>query len=59
MPDWRNAVRQRLAPLRLAPAAESDLVDEVAQHLEDRFRELCSGGAGAEEAYQQAMTRTR
>lgn len=55
MPDWRNLVRQRLAPLRLTAAAESDLVDEVAQHLEDLFRELRSGGAGAEGAYQQAV----
>ena len=55
MPDFRNLVRQRLGPLHLTPAAESDLVDEVAQHLEDLFRELRSGGIGAEEAYRQAM----
>ena len=30
-------------------------MDEVAQHLEDLFRELRSGGAETEEAYQQAM----
>ena len=55
MPDWRSVVRQRLAPLGLAPAAESDLVDEVAGHLEDRFRELSSGGASADEAYRQTV----
>ena len=55
MPDWRSEVRQRLTPLRLAPAAESDLVDEVAGHLEDRFRELSSGGASADEAYRQTV----
>lgn len=55
MPDWKNLARRRLTPLGLTPAAESDLVDEVAQHLEDLFRELRSGGAGAEEAYRQAM----
>ena len=41
--------------MRLAPGAESDLVDEVAGHLEDRFRELSSGGASAEEAYRQTV----
>ena len=55
MPDWKNLVRQRLKPLQLAAAAESDLAEEVAQHLEDLFAELRSGGAGAEEAYRQAM----
>ena len=55
MPDWKNLVRQRLAPLGLTTLAETDLVDEVAQHLEDLFRELRSGGTGAEEAYRQAM----
>ena len=55
MPDWRNLVRQRLKPLNLAAAAESDLAEEVAQHLEDLFGELQSGGAGAEEAYRQTM----
>ena len=55
MPDWKNLVRQRLTPLGLTTAAETDLVDEVAQHLEDLFRELRSGGTGAEEAYRQAM----
>ena len=35
------------SPLNLAAAAESDLVEEVAQHLEDLFGELRSGGASA------------
>ncbi len=54
MPDWKNLVRHRLTPLGLTTAAETDLVDEVAQHLEDLFRELRSGGTGAEEAYRRA-----
>ena len=51
MPDWKSLVRERLAPLRLKPTAESDLAEELAQHLEDRYRELRSGGASEEEAY--------
>jgi len=54
-PDWKTIVRQRLAPLRLNAAAEADLNEELAQHLEDRFRELRSGGATDEEAYRTAM----
>jgi predicted permease len=55
MHDWKNIARQRLASLRLTTPAESDLADEIAQHLEDRFRELRSGGVAEQEAYQQAM----
>src|SRR3954464_7701721 len=55
MPDWKKLVRERLTSLRLPAAAEADLVEEVAQHLEDRFRELCSGGAGNEGAYRRTM----
>ena len=55
MPDWKETVRNRLAPLRLTPAAEAELVEEVAQHLEDRYRELASGGASAEQAYRETI----
>jgi predicted permease len=56
MPDWKSIVRNRIAPLRLEGAAEADLADELTQHLEDRYRELCSGGASEEEAYQRAIS---
>src|SRR5262245_18107678 len=56
MPDWRSEVRRRLASLHLTAEAEADLVDEVAQQLEDRFRELRGGGISADEAYREAMT---
>src|ERR1700692_3640648 len=56
MPDWKNIVRQRLTPLSLAPAAEADLAEELSQHLEDRYRELCSGGASEEDAFQKAIS---
>ncbi len=56
MRDWRSLVRQRLTPLRLMPAVESDLTEELAQHLEDHYRELCSGGATDESAYQKTLT---
>ena len=35
MPDWKQVVQKRIAPLRLEPTAESDLVEELAQHLDD------------------------
>src|SRR4030095_14754844 len=50
MPDWARDVRDRLASLRLPPAREAEIVDELSQHLEDRYRELIAGGALPEEA---------
>lgn len=56
MPDWKNVVRERLAPLRLEGTAEADLTEELAEHLEDRFREYLSGGASEEEAYRKGIS---
>jgi predicted ATPase len=55
MADWKALVRTRLTQLRLTASAESDLADELAQHLEDRYRELRSGGASEEEAHQRTI----
>jgi predicted permease len=55
MPEWNRVVRERLTTLSLNATAESDLTDEVAQHLEDRYRELRSGGASEAEAYRKAI----
>jgi putative ABC transport system permease protein len=50
-PDWRSHIRERLSSsLRLSPTRERDIVDELAQHLDDRWRELVSGGASPERA---------
>ena len=47
---WRREVRTRLAGLHLSPAREAEIVDELSEHLEDRWRELISSGAAPEEA---------
>ena len=56
MPDWRRIVRQRLAALPLNPAAESDLAEELANHLETRYDELCSGGMEAADACRETLS---
>jgi putative ABC transport system permease protein len=50
MPDWAREVRIRLSSLQLSPPRESEIVEELSQHLDDRWRELLAGGASAEEA---------
>ena len=56
MADWRAIVRARLGELRLTPSAESELAEEVAQHLEDLYRDLQSGGATSEDAYRETLS---
>ena len=56
MPDFRKIVRERIARLGLTPDAESDLTEELAQHLADHYQELRSGGATEEEAYLSAIS---
>jgi predicted permease len=55
MPDWKTLVRGRLAALNLNAPAESDLADELAQHLEDRYHDLTRAGTTADEAYRQVL----
>jgi predicted permease len=55
MPDWKNLVRRRVAALHLAAPAESDLAEELAQHLEDRYRDLTAAGTPPDDAYRQVI----
>src|SRR5687768_18607286 len=59
MPDWTNEVRRRLSSLSLSPTREADVVDELSQHLEDRWRELVAGGASEDEATGLALAEFR
>src|ERR1035441_2868914 len=55
MPDWNEPIRKQLADLNLAPAREAEIVEELAQHAEDRYRELESAGATESEARRIAL----
>src|SRR5262245_14645570 len=50
MPEWKEEIRQRLESLKLEPAREAEIVEELSQHLDDRYAELLSGGATPTEA---------
>ena len=50
MPDWKSHIRSRLASLRLSPTRENEVIEELSQHLEDRWPELVAGGASEDEA---------
>ena len=54
MPDWSGEIRRRLSAVRLPPGREAAIVDEVAQHLEDRYQTLLAAGQPAAEAERRA-----
>src|SRR5690242_7450352 len=53
--DWKKEITDRLAALRLAPSREAEIVDELAQCLDDFYHDLLSGGATQEEAWLTAL----
>src|SRR5215813_2504088 len=54
MPDWKKEISRRMARLKLAPARELEIIEELAQHLDDRYQELLLGGAS--EAHAERLT---
>jgi putative ABC transport system permease protein len=55
MPDWKPEIRQRLAGVKLQPAREAAIVEELAQYLDDYYAELLAGAASEAEAYRQTL----
>src|SRR4030095_1048669 len=45
MPSWQPDLHALLAGLRLSPAREAEIVEELSQHLDDRYEELREAGA--------------
>ncbi len=50
IPDWNRIVRDRLGDLKLDPTAEAEIIDELAQHLEDRYQDLLASGVSEPDA---------
>jgi putative ABC transport system permease protein len=59
MRNWTEHVRPRLSSLRLSPTREHEIVEELAQHLDDRWRELVAGGTPEDEAVRLALAEFR
>src|SRR5262249_7956216 len=53
--DFRREIRRRLAGSRLEPAREQEIIDELGQHLDDRYGEMLEEGATPEEATRAAL----
>ena len=55
MREWRDEVRERLAGLGLSPSRETEIVEELSQHLEQRRDELVAQGSSEDEAQRIAL----
>lgn len=55
MPDFKQIVRERLQNSSISPLRENEIVDEIAQHLRDRYQALRSGGSSEEQALADIM----
>jgi putative ABC transport system permease protein len=55
MPNWKPEIKRRLAPLKLEPTREQEIVEEISQHLDDRYHELLAGGATPKESWREAF----
>ncbi len=58
-PDWKEEIIRRLASLKLPPFREAAITEELSQHLDDRYRDLISGGATEDEARRLALDELR
>ena len=53
MPDWKIEIVRRLADPSLA--SRSDALEEIAEHVEERYRSLLARGLTTERAYAEAL----
>jgi predicted permease len=53
--DWGRHLLPRLATLRLDPGREGEIVEELSQHLDDRYQQLRAEGVTDEEARRVAL----
>jgi putative ABC transport system permease protein len=59
MPEWKPIIRELLAGLKLDGMREVEIVDELAQHLEDRYDALRSSGVPEAQAHLRALEELR
>ena len=55
MLEWKLEIRKRLAGSNLKPEREAAILDEVSDHLQDRYDELRVQGATHEEAFRDVI----
>ena len=59
MRDWKAEVRRRLIERRVDPTLHTSVLEELSQHLDDRYRSLIAGGADEADGRRQRPPRAR
>src|SRR5437588_1004296 len=59
MPDWKKYVREHLPALVLRPEREREIVEELAQQLEEKYAEAVAAGASESGAASAAQAQIR
>lgn len=57
--DWRSIVRRELGSITRDAASDEDIVDELSQHLAQRYDEALASGAAPDAARQRALEELR
>src|SRR5687768_5093704 len=55
MSDWKEEVRKRLRGLKVSPVNEAEIIEELAQHLDDVYQRALRNGASDVEAKHAAL----
>jgi putative ABC transport system permease protein len=55
MIDWKDKIRERLTGLNLDPTREAEIVEELNQHLDDRYSDLLSAGITPDDAFRAVL----
>ena len=55
MPDWKQEVRAAIAHLNLEPGHQESIVEELAEHLHEKYEELLTNDVPEVEAYRVVM----
>jgi putative ABC transport system permease protein len=53
--NWKQLVRERVPPMSLPAAREAEIVEELAELLEDTYNGAVSEGAGHQEAFSRSL----
>jgi putative ABC transport system permease protein len=56
---WTDHLRARLAGLRLSASREAEIIEELSQHLDERYLEIRTGGVSDDEARRLALQELR
>src|ERR1700733_4755668 len=51
MLEWKVEIRKRMVGSNLKPERESEILDELSNHMQDRYDDLLAQGATHEEAF--------